>query len=219
MTNRTIKFNGQGFGDVPVTVTVTANDNIVYQGEINTVDQPLPLPSYSPEQLETLFTLQIPLDFVGSFPMSITCESGLGMLLLDSEANYNPIPNPIYTPEQFAIVSGPVRSTAGVEIFESLANPPLTQPEIDILSNPDSPDDECDAVLAQHGLSIWVSSGADNYDSSFYNGDARTAVALDGEPESGPDPRPSGYAGDWSWITPVDSTLTFVFNVESPGVE
>jgi hypothetical protein len=219
MTNRTIKFNGQGFGNVPVTVTVTANDNIVYQGAINTVDQPLPLPSYSPEQLETLFTLQIPLDFVGNFPMSITCESGLGMLLLDSDANYNSIPNPIYTPEQFAIVSGPAKSTAGVEIFESLANPPLTQQEIDILSNPDSSDLECNAILAQHGLSIWVSSGADNYDSEFYNGDARTTVALNGEPESGPDPRPPGYVGDWTWITPVDSTLTFVFNVQYPGIE
>jgi hypothetical protein len=219
MTNRTIKFNGQGFGNVPVTVTVTANGNIVYQGAINTVDQPLPLPSYSPQQFATLFTLQIPLDFVGSFPMAITCESGLGMLLLDSEANYNLIPNPIYTPEQFAVVSGSNKSTAGVDIFESLANPPLSQQDIDVLSNPSSTENECDAILAQHGLSIWVSSGADNYNSDFYNGDSRTTVALDGYPVSPPTPRPSGYSGDWTWITPVDSTLTFVFNVEYPGVE
>jgi hypothetical protein len=220
MTNRTIRFTGQGFGNVPVTVTATANGNIVYQGEIHTVDQPLPLPSYYPDPATTLFDLQIPLDFVGSFPMSIACESGYGMFLLDSTANYNPIPNPIYTPEQFAIVSGPTKSTAGVDIFESLANPPLTQQEIDILSNPDTPDDECDAILAQHGLSIWVSGGADNYGVNFFSiGDSRTEVALDGIAMPTPIPRPPGYTGDWTWVTPVNSTLTFVFNVNSPGVE
>jgi hypothetical protein len=219
MTNRTIKFNGQGFGNVPVTVTVTANGNTVYQGAINTVDQPLPFPRYSQDPLETLFTLQIPLDFVGSFPMAVTCESGYGIVLLDSDANYNSIPNPIYTPEQFAIVTGPNKSTAGLDIFESLANPPLTQQEIDILSNPDSTDAECDAILAQHGLSVWVPTGADSYNGSFYNGDSRTDVFLDGNPKTTPSPRQPGYTGDWTWIIPVDSTLTFVFNVESPGVE
>jgi len=219
MTNRTIKFNGQGFGNVPVTVTATANGNIVYQGAINTVDQPLPRPNYHPEPVATLFDLQVPLDFVGSFPMSITCESGYGMFLLDSTANYNLIPNPIYTPEQFAIVSVSDKSPEVVDIFESVANPPLTQQEIDILSNPDTPDLECDAILAQHGLTIWVPGGADNYGVDFNHGDARTEVALDGIPRTTPTPRPSDYTGDWTWVTPVNSTLTFVFNVESPGVE
>jgi hypothetical protein len=219
MTNRTIKFNGQGFGNVPVTVTVTANDNIVYQGVINTVDQPLPLPSYHPDPVATLFDLQIPLDFVGSFPMSVTCDTGFGMFLLDSDTNYNLIPNPIYTSEQFAIVSGPNKSTAGLDIFESLANPPLSQQDIDVLSNPNSTDSECDAIVSQHGLSIWLSSGADNYNSDFYNGDARTTVALDDYPVAPPTPRLPGYTGDWTWIIPAGSTLTFVFNVEYPGVE
>jgi hypothetical protein len=219
MTNRTIKFNGQGFGNVPVTVTVTANDNIVYQGAINTVDQPLPLPSYHPDPVATLFDLQIPLDFVGSFPMSVTCDTGFGMFLLDSDANYNLIPNPIYTPEQFAIVSGPNKSPAGLDIFESLANPPLSQQDIDVLSDPNSTESECDAIVSQHGLSIWLSSGADSYNNDFYNGDARTTVALDGQPVEPPTPRLPGYTGDWTWIIPVGSTLTFVFNVEYPGVE
>ena len=219
MTNRTIRFYGQGFGNVPVTITVTANGNIVYQGAINTVDQPLPLPNYHPDPVATLFDLQIPLDFVGSFPMSVTCDTGFGMFLLGIDANYNSFPNPIYTSEQFAIVSAPVKSAAALDIFESLANPPLSQQDIDVLSNPDSTQSECDAVVTSHGLALWLPAGADNYDSSFTAEDARTTVALDGEPRTTPDPRLPGYTGDWTWVIPVDSILTFVFNVENPGVE
>lgn len=219
MTNRTVKLDGQGFGNVPVNVTITANGTPVYQGTIDTVDQPLPLPKYTLDPWPTMFGLQIPLNFVGSIPMSITVDSGFGILFSDSVANYNLVPNPIYTPEQYAVVTGPVKTAEGINIFESLASPPLSQEDIDILSNPASTDSECDAVLAQHGLSLLSPGGPDIFNDSFFNGDSRTNVALDGYPLSAPDPRPLGYQGDWTWVVPVGSTLTFDFNIESPGVE
>lgn len=219
MTNRTVKLDGQGFGNVPVNVTITANGTTVYEGPIDTVDQPLPLPKYTLDPWPTMFDLEIPLTFVGVIPMSITVNSGFGILFSDSVANYNLVPNPVYTPEQYAVVTGPVKTAEGINIFESLATPPLSQEEINTLSNPASSDSECDAILDQHGLTLLVPGGADVFNSDFFNGDSRTNVALDGEPVSTPNPRPPGYLGDWTWVVPVGSTLTFDFNVESPGVE
>ena len=219
MPNRTLQFHGQGFGSVPVTITVTANNNIIYQGPINTVNQPMPGYRYPQDQMVLLFDLEVPLDYVGTFPMTVAVESGTGMLLGDSEANYSMIPNSIYTPEQIAIVTNPDETAQAMVIFESLANPPLSQSDIDVLSNPASTESECDAILAQHGLSIMVSSGFDIYDSNFCINDARANVTLDGEPVTRPVTRPPGFDGDWTRVIPAGSTLGFDFIVEFAGVE
>lgn len=219
MTNRTVKFHGQGFGNVPVTITVTANGNIVFQGPIPTLDQPLPPPRYHDDAIPSIFEMPIPLDFIGTIPMSVVVESGLGIAFLDALANYNLIPNPIYTPEQFAVITAPEKTTQGLDIFIQLANPALSSAEIAVLDNPDTPDSECNAILANHGLSLYVSGGATQFNADFCNDDSRLYPALDGNPLPTPVPRPSGLLGDWTWIVPVDSTFTYQFSVEFAGVE
>lgn len=219
MPNRTLQFHGQGFGTEPVTITAKANNNTVYQGPINTIKQPMPDYRYPQEQMVLLFEIEVPIDYVGTFPMTVTCESGTGMLLGDSEANYNMVPNPVYTPEQIAIITDPSQTAQALVIFEDLANPSLSQQDIDVLSNPDSTESECDAVLAQHGLSIMVAGGAEIYNGSFCNNDSRTNVTLDGAPVLRPVTRPPDFDGDWTRVIPAGSTLGFDFTVEFAGVE
>lgn len=215
MINRTVKFYGQGFGTSPVDVTVTANGETVYTGPVPTLDQPIPQTPYNQDDCVSLFTTQIPVDFSGSIPMTIRVNSGYGIKFVTATANYVPVPNPVYTPEQFAIVTSPDGGEEALNIVTSLATPPFTEEEIAVLSNPSTPESEYRALLAEHGVSIYVSGGVDYYDDMFWAGDSRTDVTLDGNPEFAPDPRPDGLDGDWTWDIPVDSTLGFNFHIDA----
>jgi hypothetical protein len=218
MTNRTVQFLGQGFGDTPVSLTVTANNETVFDGVVSTLAEPLPEAAWPEDDSVSLFVLQIPVDFSGSFPMTIKVKSGWGIKFVTATANYVPVPNPVYTPEQFAIVTSPDGGQQALDIVVSLATPPFTQEEIDVLANPDTPEPEYRALLSAHGVSIYVSGGDDFYDDMFWPGDSRTDVTLDGNPVEPPDPRPDGLDGDWTWTVPVDSTLTFNFHLDA-GLE
>ena len=213
MTNRTIQFTGQGFGTSPVTVSVTANGASVYSGTVPAVDQPLPSSWYNPAQYVILFNMSLPVDFAGNFPMTVTVTSGTGILLATVLANYVPVPNPVYTPEQFAIVTSPDSGQEGLDIIASLANPLFTQEEIDILANPDTPEAEYRALLATHNVSIYVSSGDQEFGDWIWPGDSRTNVTINGIPGSAD--RLSGESGDWIWPVPVTSTLAFTLNINA----
>ena len=91
MTNRTIRFHGQGFGPTAVEISVTANGSQVFNGPVPTVDQPLiPLP-WPLEQSEILFSMEVPLEFQGTMPIEITVNSGGGILLEKMSINYVPL--------------------------------------------------------------------------------------------------------------------------------
>jgi len=93
MTNRTIRFHGQGFGPTAVEISVTANGSQVFNGPVPTVDQPLvPLP-WPLEQSEILFSMEVPLEFQGTMPIEITVNSGGGILLEKMSINYVPLIN------------------------------------------------------------------------------------------------------------------------------
>lgn len=219
MTNRTIKFLGQGFGNTTVNIAVTANDQPVYTGPVNTLDEPLPQTPYMPEDCVDLFTMDIPVDFSGSIPMTVTVNSGYGIKYVVIWGDYVIIPNPVYTPEQFAIITGPDwDSPEAQSIITSLANPPFTSEEIAILENPDTPDDQREALLVAHGVELYVSGGEDVFNGSFWPGDSRTNVTLNGNPVAAPNPRPPGLEGDWTWSVPVNSILGYDLNINA-GVE
>ena len=93
MTNRTIRFHGQGYGPTAVEISVTANGSQVFNGPVPTVDQPLvPLP-WPLEQSEILFSMEVPLEFQGTMPIEITVNSGGGILLEKMSINYVPLIN------------------------------------------------------------------------------------------------------------------------------
>ena len=93
MTNRTIRFHGQGFGPTEVEISVTADGSQVFNGPVPTVDQPLvPLP-WPLDQSEILFSIEVPMEFQGTMPIEITVNSGSGILLEKLGINYVPLSN------------------------------------------------------------------------------------------------------------------------------
>jgi hypothetical protein len=133
MTNRTLVFLGQGFGSTAVDIVATANDEVVYTGPVNTINEPLPQSVYPIQDCATLFTMDVPVDFAGKISMTVTVNSGYGIKFVAIWADYVIVPNPVYTPEQFAIITGPDwDSPEAQDIIISLANPPLTSEELAI---------------------------------------------------------------------------------------
>lgn len=218
MTNRTVKFLGQAYGTSPVDITVTVNGETVYTGPVPTLNQPMSVWPLNNDECVTLFTTQNPVDFAGTIPMTVRVNSGYGIKFVIALANYVPVPNPVYTPEQFAIVTSPDGGQQTLDIFTALATPPFTSAEIAELADPTLPDAQYRALLSAHGLSIYVSGGVDYYDDMFWPGDSRTNVTMNGIALTPPNPRPPGQDGDWTWNVPVDSILGFDFLID-PGLE
>jgi hypothetical protein len=215
MTNRTFQFFGLGYASNPVDVTINFDNNIIYQGVIPTNDTD-PFPGID---IPVLWCTggEVPVDFTGSKSVSITANNGI-LAMAKVLTNYNIIPNPIFTPEQFAIITTPNSGSASLEIMSALANPPFTPEEITILLTDSTPQDEINTILALHGVSVRVSAGPTGFYGIQLPTDCRTNVSIDGIPTSAPTPRPDGLTGDWYWIVPAGSTITFDLNIVA-GVE
>ena len=90
MAIRTFIQEGRGYGADPVEITAKINGVVVYQGPVDTVDEPLPPLPGLPSGSDTLiFSWERPIDFSGSVEMEITVGNGT-LLLTDSFANYTP---------------------------------------------------------------------------------------------------------------------------------
>jgi hypothetical protein len=216
MTNRTYQFFGQGFGTDPVSVDVALNGNPVYSGTVPTVDQPFSDNWYSPDLYRVLFTIESPVEFAGTLPISVSVNSGSGLKLAFTLANYCWVKNPVFTPAQgftqaqFEALNNNIRSTESLNIFTALANPPFTQEEIDKLTNPETTQFEFNPLLISHNVSPYVPGGPDNFKNSFVAmADPRTNVTLDGVPIQPPNPRPPEQGGMWTWSIYPGSVLTF----------
>lgn len=216
--NRTLKFYGKGFGSSPVSINVTANGNVIYNGEVSTVDEPFTSDWFPPDQYNELFTTEIPVDFSGGIPFTVSVNSGTGFKLAQTTANYVMAPNPVYSSEQLATVVATPRNPTSRAIYESLSNPPFTQQDIDVLTNPNTTQQDFDALLALHNLSPRIPGGATKFNDNYYPNDSRTNVTLDGIPVSPPDPRPSGQVGQWTWDILPGSILAFTLMVNA-GVQ
>jgi hypothetical protein len=95
MTNRTIQVHGQGIGAIPAAITVTFNGNVVFSGEIPTLNQPI---SQNIENPPVLFSFEVPVDTHGQFPQTVTVNSGTVAFGFIS-ANYNQYPGATTSPE------------------------------------------------------------------------------------------------------------------------
>jgi hypothetical protein len=86
MTTRTFKQFGQGYGSTPATIVATIDGVQVFNGPVNTVDEPLPLGPVTNPGSE-IFTWTNTVDFAGtqSFSISVT---GSSLLLTVTSANY-----------------------------------------------------------------------------------------------------------------------------------
>ncbi len=209
MANRTFKFYGQGWGPSPAQITVTFNGQNIFSGAIPTVpDRPPTGPGFfTPVYLFTGGELDVAAS--GSFSLTVTVDQG-NLVLSDLTSNYVPVPNPVFTPEQFAVLQQGTDSAQISQICYSMANPPFTDEEKQMLDS--LPTDAASAQIvdqarADHNVSTFV-SGADYFSPDFWPEDSRKNVVIDGEPQNVPDPRPDGLIGDWNWRILEGQVLT-----------
>ncbi len=211
MANRTVQIRGQGYGPSPAQITVTANGNTVFSGTIATVDQPWPaLPSLAINLPEILCTFEIDLAFTGQIPMTCTVNSGT-TIFAAIFANYVPIPNPVYTPEQIATLTNPDTTQADrVAIYTQVASPPLSQQDIDTLLDPASTPEQKNTILVAHNCRPYISSGASGY-GPIDNTDPRSSVTIDGIAQT---PDRTDLQGPWWWEILTGSSLAYQLDVD-----
>ena len=223
MTTRTLQFYGYGIGIVPVTVTATFDGTTVYSGEIYTTSVPgIPdrqqEPGYPASIDKLLFTAPVDLNFDGVKPMSITVNSGTYAVFNIVLANYCPNPNPVFTnlAEYQQMINPSTDPATSTAIFAKYASPAFTAEEL-VLVESTNPADKAarTALLASHGVTPLVSSGADIFRRRIY-GDCHENVMIDGQPyvtDRFPDSNPIDDApfctGDYYYNVPVGSTLSY----------
>jgi hypothetical protein len=212
MANRTVQILGLGYGANPAEITVTANGNTVFSGTINTVNQPVPvLPDASlKNSTVVLCSFEIDQAFTGQIPMTCTVNSGI-VVFAQILANYSYVNNPVYTLEQSEIIGNSATPMADkIAIFTPLANPPLSQAEIDELLDPNLSLRRYNAILAAHGLNQGVSSGANNF-GNIDTTDPRSGVVIDGVAQN---PDRTDLPGTWFWMLNSGSAMSYNLEVE-----
>ena len=211
MTMRTVQILGQGYGSSPAQITVTTNGTTVFSGAVNTVDQPLPvLPNLAVNLSNILCTFEIDQSFVGQIPMTCTVSTGSVIFALIN-ANYVSIPNPVYTPAQSATLANPDTTQAErVAIYTQVANPPLSQQDIDTLLDPSSTPQQVNTIRVAHNCMPYISSGASGY-GGIDNTDSRSSVTINGIAQT---PDRGELPGTWWWTVGTGSSLAYQLDVD-----
>ena len=215
MANRTIQFLGQGYaptGTDPIVITATLNGNVVYTGNIPTLYTSDV--SRLPDDQVVLFTCELPLEFEGTVPVSISLDSPVGVDAFFEQiySNYMLIYNPVYTESEIGVLTNPASTWAEkIAIYTARAVPPLSPAEIVILES--GTPAEINAVLDAHNLQVGISSGLTGF--TPWPGDPRSNVVINGEALTrGPTP-----TGTWGWEVefPAEGSGTFEFDFTIPA--
>jgi hypothetical protein len=197
MANRTIQFLGQGYaptGTEPIVITATLNGNVVYTGNIPT--------TYTtdvnriPEGQEVLFTCELPIDYAGTMPMSISLDNPVGVTVYFEQINSNYLPknNPVYNTAELSVLTNPSSTISEkLAIWTARAVPALDSTEIATLEA--GPQSERIAVLAAHNLNTQISNGPDVFYSANNDLDTRSNVVINGVAQT----RGDTPSGTWGW--------------------
>ena len=158
MTIRQFKLLGQQSAS---TGTITINGTPVFEGAFLILDQHIDLNNGS--TVEWISTGSVYIDnalAINNYimvPVSITVTSGqIGVALF--EWNYAMVENPVYSAEQWAIVTNPESTAAQrLAIYEIVAVPPLTDAD-KIMLLTTGPDDQAarNTIIKTHGLTNYV---------------------------------------------------------------
>ena len=212
MANSTIKFLGQGYGATPAVVTITANGNTVFSGPVDTVDQLRPvLPNTSLNLVSNVGTFEIDRTFKGQIPITCTVTSGT-VIFAQVMINNVELTDSVYTPEQMAVLGNPETTQADrVAIYTLVAEPPLSQQDIDTLLDPATTTNQANAILVEHNCVInWVSGDDGWYQVNHTGVDPRSAVTIDSVSQT-----PSrDLTGTWWWTVFSGSTMSFQLTVD-----
>jgi hypothetical protein len=213
MTLRTVQINGMGFGSSPAEISVTLDGNVVFSGTVTTQDN---LPWAMPDldlinQEVVLCSFTVPMETAGEVPMVCTVNNGT-VIFGTITANYSTIPNPVFTTEDLAILNSTDPSVTladKVAVVASRAVPAFTTEELALLNSVDpSVAAEQAALLASHGVSLKVSSGATGFVSTVST-DSRNDVVINGVPTT---PDHGDLPGTWWWT--INSGSNLAYNLE-----
>lgn len=90
--NRTLQFIGYAYGNTPVSLTAEINGTQVFSGEVPTIDTEIPPPPNDLSGATALFTLTdsplFPVDFSGTYPMTVSVDNGYGIVIQNVLLNY-----------------------------------------------------------------------------------------------------------------------------------
>lgn len=158
MTIRQFKLLGQQSAGIG---TITMNGTPVFEGSFLTLDQHVDPDNGS--TVEWISTGSVYIDNALAInqyimvPVSITVTSGqIGVALF--EWNYAIVKNPIYSEEQWAVVTNSESTAAQrLAIYEIVAVPPLTDAD-KIMLLTTGPDDQAarNTIIHTHDLTTWV---------------------------------------------------------------
>jgi hypothetical protein len=214
MAIRTIQIWGQGYGPDAVTANVTFNGNTVFSGQIPTIDSSLI--RYLPADQTVLISFDVPVELSGTFPVSIEFN-GSDAFVSTIAANYCAQTNPIYSQSDLDVLFDPASSSAEkLAIWIPLADPELTSEEIVILETGTTT--EKNIVLAEHGLSLSVSTGSEGF-APVARPQCKINTVINGVAIAPPSPLPVDITGEWGWEIPcIDDVAVFNFDlIIDPG--
>lgn len=210
MTNRTLQFYGKGYGATPVGITATIDGSTVFSGEIPTVNESIGTIASAGQVL--LFTTELPITEIGQKSMIVEVTGGQ-VVLTQILTNYPLIPNPVFSAEQFAVITAHTPRSprdTGLAIEIAVANPPLSDDELAILRT--LGDSRQDAILTAHNIQpLIVSESSDPM--VFLSHCFRSSVTINGVEVEIPDPRPLGADSEWSWIVNNGDIMACTINI------
>lgn len=220
MHSRILKFYGQGYGPGPVHIQVKFNNVLVFDGPVPTVD-------LFPKDLESikqtlLFTCSAPLT-AGNYPMEIFVCNGtllLGEVYINHDLKINPRFTVYQQHECYDATGCGLSYKTAIDIFKELADPPLTQEEINIIRSSFSypapldyfyKDSKSSAILKQHNLQWFIDAGPDIFvpvncglpHIEQSSKDARTNVLINKMLQ------PKNTIGTWAWTINSGSIITY----------
>ena len=230
--NRTLQFYGLAYGSSNVSLTATINGNIVFSGEVPTVD------SQISDNDTLLFSLEnsvlFPTNWQGSLPMSITVTGGNGVKFNDINSNYmvsrvsveqivmenSSIEGNVLTVG--TVTSGTVTARlvlSGNGVFANTVIQSGSGSTWIVATYPDpSVGQSVPSTTITSEKYNFIPGTADDYRQCYYGipvnsentPDPRSSVTIDGVVQV-PPVVPS--KGSWSWQVPPGSTIAYNLNV------
>jgi len=124
MTDRTYQQKAQGYGSTPCSIRAKIDGTIVFEGEINTLNEVPPVPAPWPLGA-VIFDWTKPIEWSGNVAMEIEVINGR-LLLTTTECNYNiQMPRPDIDPTQITLTPEEIaenKQNYSATKFAALAN-------------------------------------------------------------------------------------------------
>ena len=232
MANRTIQFTGYAYGEEPVQLNAHINGQTVFSGTVATLAE-VPTFPVDMSNVPVLFSVPesvlFPTTFAGSYPMTVSVATGLGIAIGIVNSNYmESYKNKV---EFSGAISGTTLSVSSVTVGEILPGQIIRgngiTPGTTIISGNGS---TWQIDLSQTAGETTINGGVSvtgTVDKFFacYHGeptnsdgttDARSSVQMNGVPS--PVVRDPDQDGYWTWWVSAGSTIEYNFNV-SEGSE